>query len=615
MKRVYHIIFLLLAIQSSVLAQSLKELADAKSKFIGTAVNNNYLEGKHSSNPVGYASALANEFNCVVAENAFKMGYLLPNKPSDPFDFTIDDFSIEGLNRIDSLLVLAETNNMRVRGHAYIWYNQAPAWLKADAPNWTDEEVYDFAEAYITALGTYTKGKVDEWDVVNEAINDNGTPGYRTADTWYAGVDSIQGFIDHCFNVAATVDPDALNFYNDYSIETKYNQKNTFMLDMVEGMKDRGVAIHAVGMQSHFISGSSTTTNFINEIGITIDKLDDLGLEAAITELDLRICGGTSQLDLEEQGQEIKEITQMFLSKDNCQSLLVWGVSDKVSWIPSFFSGCDDALLFDDFMNTKPVYDSLIVALGGEVVVVEPGELSPFGGTATSLPGTLEVENYDLGGNGLAYQDNTAGNEGGEYRNDSVDIAGTGDQGGGKVLGWNEAGEWLKYTVNVTQSGTYQLTYRVATPVGGGDFDIYVDDKLVVDGQKIAKTGDGWDDFIDVVGESIALDEGEHVIQLVFNTGGFNFNYIKFAINDVVSGLNGETESDYSVFPNPVQQQLSISLVDAELVTLQVISLTGVVQQVTVNQNQIDVSSLTKGIYILRIQSKKGISHTRFVKE
>lgn len=207
-----------LLITTSIYSQTLKQLAESKNKYIGTAVNNNYLDGNHNSNPNGYATALETEFNCIVAENAFKMGYLLPNKPSNPFDFTIADFDNNALQRVDAMLDLAAEKSMRVRGHAFIWYNQAPQWLKNEAPNWTDQQVFDFATAYITALGTYTKGKVDEWDVVNEAINDNGTPDYRTADTWYAGVSSIQDFIDHCFNTAKAVDPAADMYYNDYNL-------------------------------------------------------------------------------------------------------------------------------------------------------------------------------------------------------------------------------------------------------------------------------------------------------------------------------------------------------------------------------------------------------------
>ena len=516
-----------LLISTSVYSQTLKQLAESKNKYIGTAINNNYLDGNHNSNPNGYAAALESEFNCIVAENAFKMGYLLPNKPSDPFHFTIADFDNNALNRIDAMLNLAETKNMRVRGHAYIWYNQAPQWLKNDAPNWTDQQVFDFAEAYITALGTYTKGKVDEWDVVNEAINDDETSNYRTADTWYAGVSSIQNFIDHCFNVAKTVDPNSDTYYNDYNIETKYHGKNAFMLSMVEEMKNRGVTIDGVGLQSHFTSGEYTNTNVVNEIGITIDKIGDLGLFAVISELDLRICGGTTQAALDEQKDEYKEIAQMFLTKENCKSLLVWGISDNGSWIPYTFDGCDDALLYDDNMNKKPSYSGVFDALNEKIVIIDPNDHSPYSGTPTLIPGTIETEHYDLGNNGVAYFDNTTGNEGGELRNDDVDIAGTGDQGSGYVIGWGEQGEYLKYTIDIESSEDYDFTFRVATPLGGGEFNILIDEEYIIEHVTIDVTGTEWEDYINVIVEDIPLTEGDAVLTLEYISGGFNFSNIQ----------------------------------------------------------------------------------------
>lgn len=597
MKSIHLTLFVIIVSGISVFSQTLRELAEAKNKFIGTAVNNEYLDGNHSANPTGYVDALETEFNCVVAENAFKMGYLLTNQPANPFDFSISDFNQNGLARIDALLALAEAKNMRVRGHAFIWYNQAPQWLKNQAPNWTDQQVFDFAEEYIRVLGTYTKGKVDEWDVVNEAINDNGTPGYRTDGTWYAGVSSIQNFIDHCFNVAKEVDPDAKMYYNDYNIETKYIVKNSFMLDMVEGMKNRNVLIDGVGLQSHFISGNNTNTAFINEIGVTIDNLNDYGLESAITELDLRICGGTTSAALQEQSDEYEEITRMFLTKENCQSLLVWGVSDRGSWIPSTFPGCDDALLYDEFMNKKPAFDGVSNGFG----IIEVGVLLPYYGTRISIPGRVEVEAYDLGGKGTAYNDNTTGNEGENFRNDDVDLAGTGDQGGGVVLGWAENGEWLKYSVDVTAAGKYQFTFRVASPIGGGEFEVLLNDETIINAVTVGITGSEWESYTDIEVENIDLEEGESTLEIRFINGGFNFNYID--INPMVISNNKEklsSEIRALVFPNPSSSGVFNMNQERDW---QVFSTNG--ELIKEGEGiSIDLSDRVKGLYLLKTSNK-----------
>src|SRR5262249_1883469 len=86
-----------------------------------------------------------------------------------------------------------------------------------------------------------------------------------------------------------------------------------------------------------------------------------------------------------------------------------------------------------------------------------PG-IRPFGGTPAPVPGTIEAENFDLGGQNLAYSDTTPGNTGGVYRvTEDVDIQATTDTGGGYNVGWTKAGEWLKYTVNVAATGRYLL--------------------------------------------------------------------------------------------------------------------------------------------------------------
>jgi len=95
---------------------------------------------------------------------------------------------------------------------------------------------------------------------------------------------------------------------------------------------------------------------------------------------------------------------------------------------------------------------------------------TPFGGTLRSIPSTVQAEDFDDGGEGVAYHDLDATNNGGQYRNTDVDIETTLDPGGGYDVGWVLAGEWLKYTVTVNASGRYALSPRVASLGSGGTF-------------------------------------------------------------------------------------------------------------------------------------------------
>ena len=161
-------------------------------------------------------------------------------------------------------------------------------------------------------------------------------------------------------------------------------------------------------------------------------------------------------------------------------------------------------------------------------------------GQGTSLPGTIQAENYDTGGAGVAYYDTTPGNEGNStYRNgDDVDIEyGTG--GNGNNVGWIAPGEWLNFTVNVTTSATYEVRYRVAS-ANGGPFTI----QMSVDGQPTDSvtfngTG-GWQNWNNVESPTpFALSNGTHTVRMNFLSAEFNFDEFEFII--VGSGGGGVT--------------------------------------------------------------------------
>ena len=151
----------------------------------------------------------------------------------------------------------------------------------------------------------------------------------------------------------------------------------------------------------------------------------------------------------------------------------------------------------------------------------------PFGGSPMRIPGRIEAEAYDLGGDGVAYSDSDGGNNGGDYRSDHVDIQTASDTGGGYNVGWIEPGEWLEYTVEVAAAGIYEVAFRIASNSGGalhleiGGIDITPSVSL--------STSGGWQSWTTVVTESLPLAAGEHVLRLRIDDNGFNLNYIDFS--------------------------------------------------------------------------------------
>ena len=159
---------------------------------------------------------------------------------------------------------------------------------------------------------------------------------------------------------------------------------------------------------------------------------------------------------------------------------------------------------------------------------------TPNGGAA-QLPGTIEAENFDEGGEGVGYHDLSSGNAGGQLRATDVDLAATADAGGGFVVGWAGAGEWLQYSVNVTTAGIYDIDFRVASADAGGTFHLEVNGVDRTGPLTVPDTG-GWDTWVNVRQSAVALSAGQQVWRLVLDSDGpstavGNFNYIRVEVS------------------------------------------------------------------------------------
>jgi hypothetical protein len=176
------------------------------------------------------------------------------------------------------------------------------------------------------------------------------------------------------------------------------------------------------------------------------------------------------------------------------------------------------------------VFDSISATSGGINInwftfAATPG---PFGGTIRSLTGTIQAEDYDLGGEGIGYHDQEAANQGGAYRAaESVDVQATTDAGGGFNVGWITAGEWLVYTASSASSAVYTANLRVAT-MAAQTVHIEVDGKNVSGPIALPNTG-GWQSFQTVSRVLTGnVTAGNHLIRVVFDSGGVNLNWLSF---------------------------------------------------------------------------------------
>jgi beta-glucanase (GH16 family) len=230
------------------------------------------------------------------------------------------------------------------------------------------------------------------------------------------------------------------------------------------------------------------------------------------------------------------------------------------------------------------------------------------------IPGIINATQYDAGGSGVAYNDNTAENEGtGSRQNESVDTE-FGDNGNPNV-GWIEAGEWLEYTLEVEASSLYLVELRVASDVaqhGPVTFMVNGENR----GEIQVQQTNGWDDFVSVQGE-IALEEDDTVLRLNMGNGGFNLSDIEFTIDSSVT----EEDPAFSVqvYPVPVVDVLYIEARQA-VRSLEVVNLAGEIILsrsfgALLNHQQLSLSSVPRGIYLLKIMLENGsVVHRQIVK-
>jgi hypothetical protein len=162
---------------------------------------------------------------------------------------------------------------------------------------------------------------------------------------------------------------------------------------------------------------------------------------------------------------------------------------------------------------------------------------SPFTGSPITIPGKIEAENFDNGGQNIAYNDNTTGNTGNVYRSENVDIQATTDPGAGYAIGWIAQGEWLEYTVNVTTAGTYTLNARVSATAAGKTFHVELNGQNISGPIAVPVTGSFQTYATTVNVTTPALTTGQKTLRIVMDATSMNINYLTFALNGTSSNL------------------------------------------------------------------------------
>jgi endo-1,4-beta-xylanase len=327
-------------------AQSPRQTAERADVLVGTAVRAPQLS------EAAYASTLAREFSMVQAEDAMKWWVVRPEAAT--FDF----------RQGDEIVRFAQAHDMKVRGHCLAWGRANPDWLTQGL--YTPAQLSQLLHEHIGKVMKHYAGQVFAWDVINEALDENGN---LRDSLWYnqPGIGLAgQGtaYIEQAFRWAHEADPHALLFYNDAEGEG-LGRKSDAIYAMVKDFKHRGVPIDGVGLQMHI---PDLAVDFA-AIAANIARLTALGVQVHITELDvsLPLDSHGDPLhpdDLIRQADIYRGIVRACLKNSGCTAIQTWGFTDKYSWIGSHSRGARGrALLFDRSYQPKPAYRALLEEL------------------------------------------------------------------------------------------------------------------------------------------------------------------------------------------------------------------------------------------------------------
>jgi endo-1,4-beta-xylanase len=363
-------IFLLIIGSSCTNTGSQKTLKDAYKDYflVGAALNEDVLNGKDPN----AAAIVEKQFSAITAENVMKWQSIHPQP--DRYDFGPADRFVE----------FGVKNKMFIVGHTLVWHWQTPMWVFRDAngkPTTRDELLARMKDHIFTVVGRY-KGKVNGWDVVNEALLDNGN---LVNSPWLRIIG--EDFIEKAFEYAHEADPEAELYYNDFSLDNPAKREGCIRL--VKNLKSKGIRIDAVGLQGQAWRLDSYNPSRRN-LQAFIDAISELGVKVMITEMCIDVLPSASfyrGADINYRVEARKEInpyvtglpdevqerlakryadlfTIFLQNADKIERVTLWGVYDKTSWLNYWpvRGRTSYPLLFDRNYQAKPAFYAVVKA-------------------------------------------------------------------------------------------------------------------------------------------------------------------------------------------------------------------------------------------------------------
>ena len=500
-------------------------LADGAAKFVGNITTRGAVR-----------SDFTKLWNQITAENECKWASI---------EGTRGNYNWRGC---DAAYNWAKQNGGHFKFHALVWGSQYPNWLnglsaadtKTAITNWMDAVAKHYPD-------------LEMIDVVNEAIKSGGkyhsnygSQGNNNIIAALGGDNGNYEFVAEAFRMARKRWPNAILIYNDYN--TVQWQKNEG-IDLIQKLKKAGAPVDAYGLQAHDMQvsggqaggqgGGGSCLN-INTLKSTIEEIwNKTQIPLFISEYDI-----ASNDDNDQKNCYSQQISY-FMENEHIAGITIWGYLYGATWTSGGNSGIireSNGQVTDrpamtwlkDYLSKNKGVNTTGLPTG-ELTQVDPEPQLPFKGEAIAIPGKVEAEDFDIPGKGKnedgtsnqSYYDADAENHGNsDYRKDTgVDLY---DKATGVIVGYNNEGDWLEYTVDVKEAGDYTLFAAVASANATSGFTMSMDGKEIASFSVPQNDGEeNYDDY-NKVKANVSLTAGKHILRMDVTGAWFDVDYFTF---------------------------------------------------------------------------------------
>ena len=586
-------------------------LADGGAKFLGNITTSSQIR-----------SDMGTYWNQITNENGCKWGSIhsVDNSGKSRFNFNGFDSCENGYKWAKE-----KPGERHFKFHALIWGSQKPDFLcTAKNPGITVEKTKQYIIEWFDAVAAKFPD-LEYIDVVNEAIwagNNyhsgynkpaNGAEGISTDDPSCGGtyiIDALGGdrvvngkhqydFVKTAFEMARERWPEAKLIYNDYNtLSWQMNEG----IEMIQTLLANGAPIDFYGQQAHDCKGMSKS-----DFESKLTRIhNETGLPLLISEYDI------GEADDQKQKNDYANQIPFMWETEWIGGITIWGYINGATWAANTGIMEKDGRkraamvwLEEYFANNLDKGKNTT----GEVVKVDPVPQEPFKGTPWAIPGKIEAENFDVPGKGknedgtsnASFRDADSENKGdSDYRKDDAPGVDLYAKATGVIVGYNNTGDWLEYTVDIAEAGDYVMTASVATESSEASFTLSIDGKSVAE---VPVSGSSWDDYADVTAE-VALPAGKHILRMDVTAEYFDIDYFNFVKKGEISigkklRLDNNTLQDYYV-------------IDAQGVRMGVLSAYGFEAAAQLLKSSSAVKS--SGIYFLRNRATGKLQSVRITK-